>query len=627
MRLRQGQRPSWEAIGVLLLSTALYAHGLSLPSIWFDEGWSWHLARMAIPEMLKATAADRSPFLYYLLLHCWIRIAGESEWALRAPSLAFGVLAAALAMRLADRGWGRPAGALAAFTMALSPFWLYYVQEARMYSMLAAGTLAAWTAMEAVLRRPSPRRFGVWTLLAAGTALTHYYGLLPVGAMAIGLGLASVKRPAARRGWMGSVLALALLIGPWLAFARGRLVQPEAFVRPPTTARAVLDGLAHGFWPGAWAWLPALLLAAVGAVGGPSARRWIALTLGMLALALIALVGIFPRFALFHPRYLIFLWVLWVVGLAGGAVRLGRALGARMGGMGRFAQGWAGGLALLPLWGMLLGPWRAWQTDPHRGRDPYREAVAHVVRQIRPGEAAIALRANWAVLYYWTRLEVPTPLFMGPEAPVWEEAAVRAWLEEAHRRSGPPEGPWRLWLFGWQQEVVDPLGLFDGLLLANGFEVGGEPFGSLWVAYYETWPPFRARPLRPLRAEFAGAIQLRGAHLRPPRWPGDVLGVTLAWARVGPVPRPPRMFVHVLDPSGRLVAQRDGPLPNDLVPISGWPLDHAFPVFVRVRWPPDLHGTYTIRVGLYDAESGQRWPARWDGAEGDSVPIENLEVP
>ncbi|MEM2046141.1 MAG: glycosyltransferase family 39 protein, partial [Candidatus Bathyarchaeia archaeon] len=106
---------------------------------------------MPIPEMMRATAADRSPFLYYLLLHFWIWIAGESEWALRWPSLAFGVLAVALAVRLADRGWGRPAGAFAALTMALSPFWLHYAQEARMYTMLAAGTLAAWGAMEAAI--------------------------------------------------------------------------------------------------------------------------------------------------------------------------------------------------------------------------------------------------------------------------------------------------------------------------------------------------------------------------------------------------------------------------------------------------------------------------------------------
>ncbi|MCS7352424.1 MAG: hypothetical protein RMM10_13135, partial [Anaerolineae bacterium] len=62
--------------------SALYLYSSSALPLWFDEGWSWHLARMPILEMLRATAADRSPFLYYLFLHLWTRIAGESEWAL-----------------------------------------------------------------------------------------------------------------------------------------------------------------------------------------------------------------------------------------------------------------------------------------------------------------------------------------------------------------------------------------------------------------------------------------------------------------------------------------------------------------------------------------------------------------
>jgi len=617
---------AWESILCLILLAAFYTYGFYLPSLWFDEGWSWHLARMPIPEMMRATAADRSPFLYYLLLHFWIRIAGESEWALRWPSVAFGVLATALAGRLADRGWGRPAGLFTILVMGLSPFWLYYVQEARMYTMLAAGALATFWSLEAILQRPDGRRFFWWMLLAAGTALTHYFGLFPVAVMAAGLGLWSAHRPVARRWWGWSMQGLPAMIGPWLLFARERFVSPEAFLRPPMTTVGLLTALAHGFWPGEWTWLPAAVLAAAALLRGhPFSRRWAVLFLGTLMLTAAVLLGIFSRFALFHPRYVIFLWALWAIGVGGGAVQIGEIMSDRLPRILR--SRWIGVLFLFPLGAMLFHPWRAWLQDPHRGRDPYREAVAHVARQIRPGEAALALRANWAVLYYWERMQVPAPLLMGPETPIWEEGEVLSWLQEAHRRYGLPDRPWRLWLFEWQQEVVDPLRLFDRLLLENGFEVGGQPFGSLWVAYYETWPPFRKRPLTPFHADFEGKIELRGVHLREPRWPGDILGVTLAWARVEPVLRPARVFVHVLDPTGHLVAQQDGPLPNDLVPISGWPLDHAYPVFVRVLLPRDLHGAYIVRVGLYDPESGQRWRARWDSGEGDGVPVGRLERP
>ncbi|MCS7251521.1 MAG: glycosyltransferase family 39 protein [Thermoflexus sp.] len=613
---------------LLVLSTAflLYLNSISLPSVWFDEGWSWHLAQMPILEMLQATAADRSPFLYYLFLHFWIRIAGESEWALRWPSAAFGLLATALAGRIAARGWGRPAGIFTMGLMGFSPFWLYYIQEARMYTMLAAGTLAALWSLEAAIRRPTGRRFFAWTLSAAGTALTHYFGLFPVAIMAIVLGVWSAQRPEMRRRWVWSMLGLAALVGPWMVFARGRFVSPEEFLRPPMTAAGMLSALAHGFWPGEWTWILAVLLASAALFQrDASVRRWALLTLGTLVLVMAVILGIFPRFALFHPRYVIFLWAFWVIGIGGGATRLGEILAERLWRARR--SGWIGALFLFPLLAVLIRPWWAWLHDPHRGRDPYREAVAHVAQQVRLGEAALALRANWAVLYYWERIKVPAPLLLGPASPVWEEQQVLQWLEEARRRAGPAEGPWRLWLFSWQQEVVDPLGLFDGLLLENGFEVGGRPFGGLWVAYYETWPPFHRRVLVPLRADFEGKIELRGVHLRAPRWPGDLLGVTVAWARVGPVPRPPRMFIHVLNPAGRLVAQRDGPLPNDLIPISTWPLDRAFPVFARVVLPPDLHGRHTIRVGLYDPESGARWRVQGARGEGDGMIVGEVEIP
>jgi len=302
--------------------------------------------------MLQATAADRSPFLYYLLLHFWIRAAGESEFALRGPSVAFGLLAAALVARLTARGWGQPAAAFAVLTMGLSPFWLYYVQEARMYAMLAAGVLALWAATEAARRRPSSRRFAVWTLLAAGTALTHYYGLFPVAMMAAALGVGSRRRPEALRRWGWSMLALMALVGPWLAFAHPRFLQPEAFIRPPMTAEGLLQELARGFWGGEGiARLAGLLATAALIRPDPFVRRWAIGTLGIFGLMMAVLLTLFARFAVFHPRYAIFLWALWIPGVGGGAARLGELLAARIRGIPPPARGWLGALALSPYGG------------------------------------------------------------------------------------------------------------------------------------------------------------------------------------------------------------------------------------------------------------------------------------
>ena len=70
-------------------------------SLWFDEGWSWHLAKMPLAEMAVTTAGDRSPPLYYALLHVWLLFAGQSEFAMRYVSAIADTATVALVMAFA----------------------------------------------------------------------------------------------------------------------------------------------------------------------------------------------------------------------------------------------------------------------------------------------------------------------------------------------------------------------------------------------------------------------------------------------------------------------------------------------------------------------------------------------
>ncbi|MEO6062799.1 MAG: hypothetical protein ABIQ99_12750, partial [Thermoflexales bacterium] len=92
----------------MLLAFGLRANQLASQSLWFDEGWSWTLARMPLGDMVVMTAGDRSPALYYALLHVWINLAGDSEFGLRFLSALAEVAATAgvivLAARLAGGG-------------------------------------------------------------------------------------------------------------------------------------------------------------------------------------------------------------------------------------------------------------------------------------------------------------------------------------------------------------------------------------------------------------------------------------------------------------------------------------------------------------------------------------------
>jgi predicted membrane-bound mannosyltransferase len=81
---------------LILLAFILRVFRLGSQSLWFDEGWSWHLAMMPLAEMIEVTAGDRSPVLYYGLLHVWIGLVGQSELAMRYLSVFADVATVAL---------------------------------------------------------------------------------------------------------------------------------------------------------------------------------------------------------------------------------------------------------------------------------------------------------------------------------------------------------------------------------------------------------------------------------------------------------------------------------------------------------------------------------------------------
>ncbi len=125
------------AYSFILLSAALRFYQLGKQSLWSDEGNSLALAQAGFAEIAARTALDIHPPFYYWLLKIWLTLFDNSEFAARSLSAMLGVLLTAIIYRLGARFLGPKAGAAAAFMAAISPFQVYYAQEARMYMLLA----------------------------------------------------------------------------------------------------------------------------------------------------------------------------------------------------------------------------------------------------------------------------------------------------------------------------------------------------------------------------------------------------------------------------------------------------------------------------------------------------------
>lgn len=130
--------------------------------------------------------------------------------------------------------------------------------------------------------------------------------------------------------------------------------------------------------------------------------------------------------------------------------------------------------------------------------------------------------------------------------------------------------------------------------------------------------------MTPLGATFGQIITLEGTHLQAGP---EAVHVTLRWSADDYLDTDYTVFVHLIDPDGdgQALAQGDAPPLGGRWPTSLWLPGVALDDAHTVPLPPDLPpGTYHLRVGLYDPESGMRLPLP-DGA--DALLLAEIDLP
>lgn len=165
-------------LGLVALSLALRTTQLDTP-FWIDEGLSVGIADRPLLDIPGTLRQDGSPPLYYLLLHLWMRAAGDGVAATHALSLLCALACVPAGFwagaTLGDR---RLAWILAAL-FALNPFLTSYAQETRMYALVVLLAIACVTCfLQAyVHERGGGWRIGFGASLAA-LLYTHNWALI-----------------------------------------------------------------------------------------------------------------------------------------------------------------------------------------------------------------------------------------------------------------------------------------------------------------------------------------------------------------------------------------------------------------------------------------------------------------
>jgi len=212
------------ALGTLAVA-AVVAVGVLLrfwtrSDLWFDEALSVEVAKLPLDELRGALAHDGHPPLYYVLLHLWMGLFGESDLAVRSLSGVFAVAALPLTWVLARRLGGREAAVAGLLVLASSPFAIRYATEARMYTLVMLLVLAGALALRAAVATGAQRWRVAVALLSGLLLLTHYWTFYLLGATGLVLVWAAWRATGEERrrrvAAIASIAAGGLLFLPWL---------------------------------------------------------------------------------------------------------------------------------------------------------------------------------------------------------------------------------------------------------------------------------------------------------------------------------------------------------------------------------------------------------------------------
>lgn len=299
------RRWGWWALAATVVMVGVVARLSGIGSgLWLDEfGTFW------VAERDLATTVDRawqfqgqSP-LYYALARLSIATFGESEIALRAPSLVCGVLFAWVLFVCARSVAGPRAGAVAAaFAWASVPA-IRVSADARPYALSLLASAVAVAGFLGAIRSPTARARLAWIVGGGLVAWSHYVHYPLVLGLAASYVLLREARTAYRpRMFVLDLAAQAALIAPCAWQVLGLLRRRDALAW--IESRAVLVFLGPLFQL-----IPVLILALAGAWTTRVASRativervlWIAIAVDLVVVEGASMVGI----NLLSPRYVL----------------------------------------------------------------------------------------------------------------------------------------------------------------------------------------------------------------------------------------------------------------------------------------------------------------------------------
>ena len=177
--------PPLAVFGAILLTIAISFKTLYGQSLRLDEAQSIWVYTKSVPTFFYLTAQDVLTPLYGFLLHFWLQIFGNTVIAARSLSLCFFVLTVPALYILVKRYSTTKTAILTIFLFSLSPFIVWYSNEARMYTLFLFATTLNHIFFLKMYRTDGKEGNIGFTLTAALGFYSHYFFIFLIATQGI----------------------------------------------------------------------------------------------------------------------------------------------------------------------------------------------------------------------------------------------------------------------------------------------------------------------------------------------------------------------------------------------------------------------------------------------------------
>lgn len=249
--MKKGLKLRFWILAIIILGLGIRFYLAIGKDFWFDEAFSFFVARNSLPDLLAATTADNHPPLYYLVLHFWLKL-GREAFFLRLPSLLASGISIFLIYKIGQEIFNRKTALIAALIFAFSPLHVYFSAETRMYSLWTLEILASFYFFLQILKYQ--KKAISYLLLATSLLLalyTHYYTILVLASFGLFLILKGKKYRKILLSYLFLSGTIILAFLPWL----------KLYLTSPHPACYCLDP-----WPGIPVAFASFILGGVGDV-------------------------------------------------------------------------------------------------------------------------------------------------------------------------------------------------------------------------------------------------------------------------------------------------------------------------------------------------------------------------